>query len=253
MVSEVAPSTINDKTQRLAPARPSLQHRDPTSALDNRGLGFTMSLMPYRKSLFKKENFYHVYSRGDRKEPVFVSDRDYERFLEKTEEYRSKYPVDIIAYCLLPNHFHLLLKQLTEIPLSKFMGVLQSSHSHYASTKYSLPLGHLFQGRFGSRLIESEEDFLNTSRYIHLNPVKEKILALDFTYQQSRRIKDRLIVDALRSYKWSSYGFYLSQKRREIVTINPSHILEIDGTRNKYRRFVESKITDEDALNLESF
>lgn len=209
--------------------------------------------MPYRKSLFNKGNFYHIYSRGDRKEPIFVADRDYERFLEKATEYKSKHAVDIVTYCLLPNHFHLLLKQLTEVPLSKFVGVLQSSHSHYASRKYNLPLGHLFQGRFGSRMIQSEEDLLNTSRYIHLNPIKNKLLELDYTYKKSRILGKRDLIIKARNYPWSSYHFYLNQEEAGILGVNTKYIFELEKNRNNYRRFVEAKITDEDIINLETY
>lgn len=180
-------------------------------------------------------------------------DRDYQRFLEKTQEYKSKYAVDIIAYCLLPNHFHMLLKQLTKISLSKFVGVLLNSHSHYASTKYELPLGHLFQGRFGSRLVQSEEDLLNTSRYIHLNPIKKNLLDLDYTYKKSRLLANKQLILKARNYPWSSYQAYLNQKEAGPLSVNTKYIFELEKSRVTYRKFVEAKITDQDITNLESY
>lgn len=212
-----------------------------------------MSLMPYRRSVFEKENFYHIYNRGDRKEPIFTTNRDYQRFLEKAEEYKSKYTVDVVAYCLLSNHFHLLLKQLTKVPLSKFVGVLLNSHSHYVSKKYELPLGHLFQGRFGCRLIESNEDFLNTSRYIHLNPIKKNLLEMDYTYKKSRLLLNRQLILRARNYPWSSYQIYLNQKNFGPLGVNTRYILELEKNQTAYRKFVEAKITDEDIINFEAF
>lgn len=209
--------------------------------------------MPLRRTVFAKDNFYHVFSRGNRKQVIFTEKRDYQRFLEKIEEYRQKYKVDVVAYCLLPNHFHLILKQLTKIPLSKFLASLLSSHSHYFSLKHHLPPGHFFQGRFGARLLESEGDLLNTSRYIHLNPVKEKILSLDLTLKEDRSFRHSQLARELRTYPWSSYSGYLNPKQDGPVRLDTQPILSLQKNPSAYRRFVESRITDLDAFALEKF
>ncbi len=211
--------------------------------------------MPFRKINFFKGNFYHIFSRGDRKELIFRSNDDYERFLLKTEEYRKKYSTDIVAYCLLPNHFHFLVKQLSEIPCSKFIGVLLNSYARFSSVKHTLPPGHLFQGRFGATSIESSESLLQVSRYIHLNPVKEKILKLDFTYKKDRiLLNSKPIIVELRSYPWSSYRFYLHAKKYPtILNVATQHIWELGETLNSYRKFVESPISDESTLELEKY
>lgn len=209
--------------------------------------------MPRRRTVFLKQNIYHLFSRGNRKQVIFTESRDYQRFLEKVEKYRLKYSVEALAYCLLPNHFHLLLRQLGEPAISKFMSSLLSSHSHYFSLKHKLPPGHFFQGRFGSRLIESGEDLLNVSRYIHLNPIKENILLMDFTLNKSRSFRNSQMRADLRNYPWSSYKQYLNQDETSELIINRKYILNLEKKHNSYRRFVESKITDEDAINLEGF
>lgn len=208
--------------------------------------------MPNRRLIFLKNNFYHVFSRGNRKTEIFTNQKDYERFLKKLEEYRKKYSVDIISFCLLPNHFHLLVKQSNDVPLGRFVGTLLNSYARYRSVKYQLPPGHVFQGRFGCRLIEAEKDLLQTSRYIHLNPIKERLLSLDFTQKKAKSFKVLLLKKALRSYLWSSYPFYLGQKKGSVgVYLKP--ILEIEKSLRVYQKFVESKITFEDITELERF
>lgn len=201
--------------------------------------------MPYRKTKFLKGRFYHLFSRGDRKEPIFLEDKDYQRFLEKLEEYRKNYGVGVIGYCLLSNHLHLLVKQLTDVPLSKFMGILLNSHARYLATKYQLPTGHVFQGQFGAKTIESEEGLLQVSRYIHLNPVKEELLNAPHRFRRNLFRRNLTLAHHLRSYPWSSYITYLQPTLSGPVTLE---ILPVGGETSKtYREFVEAKISPEDA------
>lgn len=230
-----------------------MQHPDNASALDNRAQTFTIVLMTYFRTAFLPGSYYHIFSRGNRKQAIFFGDRDYLRFLEKVEEYRKKYNIDLVAFCLIPNHFHLLVRQNSEVPVPKFMGVLLSSHSHYTSIKHDLPRGQLFQGRFGKTLIETESSLLQVSRYIHLNPIKEKLLDMDITFQKSRTIRDKETIKYLHGYRWSSYPLYLSnQASNGVISIDAHHILSLEKSRASYRRFVESKISDEDFRNLEN-
>lgn len=207
--------------------------------------------MPNRKTIFAVNNFYHLFSRGDRREVIFKEPKDYLRFLEKLEEYRIKYNFDLITYCLIPNHFHLLVKQLSQVSVSKFLGVLLNSYARYCGIKYELPPGHLFQGNFGAKLIDSEASLIQVSRYIHLNPVKNRLLSLDLTYKAPRRISDKKTLRELRNYPWSSYPFYLGRASHQKTKINPSAILETENNFKRYRKFVESKLTDEDLRTLE--
>src|SRR3989338_6740768 len=123
---------------------------------------------------FQKGSYYHVYNRGNRKQSVFLARRDYKRFLEKTLKYKSKFGVTIMCYCLIPNHFHFLFKQNTDIPITSFMLRLSTSYAKYFNIKYD-QVGSLFQGRFRAKLIETDEYLLHLSRYIHRNP-KEVLL-----------------------------------------------------------------------------
>ena len=210
--------------------------------------------MPYRRIQFVKNSFYHIFSRGDRKEDIFFSDKDKNRFLEKAEEYRIKYGIDILCFCLMSNHIHFLVQQITNLPLSKFVGVLLNSQARYATIKYNLPNGHFSQGPFGAKLIDTEGDLLQVSRYIHLNPIKAKILKMDFTLKTSRVLyKNPQLVQSLRNFPWSSYSSYIYGKSSVLITLKKEIILGLEGSKNNYRKFVESKISDENMLELESF
>ena len=208
--------------------------------------------MPNRKIPFLKDNFYHVFSRGNRKSQIFFEPSDYLRFLKKAQEYKNKYQVAVIVFCLLPNHFHLLLKQLAKVPLSQFMGTLLNSFSRFISVKYHLPTGHVFQGRFGARHLDNPSDLLQVSRYIHLNPIKENIFQLDFTWRKGRKIQGKELLTKLRNYPWSSFPSYLGSQKSDLeVNIDP--IIEIERNLKKYQKFVESKITEGDLIILEDY
>lgn len=174
------------------------------------------------------------------------------RFLEKLEEYSKKYQIEILAYCLIHNHFHLLVKQTGSFTVSRFVGTLMNSHARYLAVKNSLPPGHVFQGRFGAKHVESEESLLQVSRYIHLNPVKEKILSLDFTSMKTKKTNRLTLIEKLRTYPFSSYPYYCSNKPGPII-LNCDPIIGLTGNKKKYQKFMEAKMSLDDALTLESF
>ena len=147
---------------------------------------------------FVDGEIYHIYNRGAHKQPIFQSETDYRRFqlllhvannsgsvhmanlLDKykgrsfmeifTGEETDKPFVDVIAYCLMPNHFHLVLRQKNEGGLTKFMNKVGTGYSMYFNTKYEHS-GVLFQGRFKSRHVDSDEYFRYLLAYVHLNAV----------------------------------------------------------------------------------
>lgn len=135
-----------------------------------------------QKRTDKKGGYYHVFNRGNNKQDIFLDVSDYQAFLNMLECYltsESKYrptwikktfeeDVHIIAYCLLPNHFHLLIKQIQKRALSDFLQAFSLRYTKYFNKKYGR-VGHVFQGVFKARLIDSDGDLLNVSRYIHQN------------------------------------------------------------------------------------
>ncbi|MCL5019870.1 MAG: transposase [Patescibacteria group bacterium] len=143
--------------------------------------------MPRGPRIAFENGFFHIYNRGLVKQPIFLEDEDCRKFLQKLEELivKKKYDFVVYAYCLIPNHFHILL-ETKKTPLAKIMSSLLTSYSMYFNKKYQRA-GHLFQDRYKSKLCDKDTYFLGASRYILLNPI-EGGLAGD-----------------LINYPWSSY------------------------------------------------
>ncbi len=114
--------------------------------------------------------FYHVISRGNQKQDIFLDKQDYKVFLKRICEYKEEYQFTLYAYVLMKNHFHLLV-QAGEAGLSKIMQGLLLSYTQYFNLKYK-KVGHLFQGRYKAILCNKDEYLLELIRYIHLNPVR---------------------------------------------------------------------------------
>ena len=185
--------------------------------------------MPPR--FFENGAYYHIYNRGNRKQPIFLQTRDYERFLEKIVEYKKKFPLRIISYCLMPNHLHFLLQQLSSNSISQFLSILCNSHSRYFNVKYET-VGSLFQGRFKAKRVDKDEYLIHVSRYIHLNPVEL------FSFANKEFLIKQLLI-----YRWSSLRCFLTGKTTDIV--DPLPILKYFSTKDSvkdYRDFVISNI-----------
>src|SRR3989338_8964214 len=135
--------------------------------------------------------FYHVMSRGNERKAVFREEADYELFLETLKDASERFDVLVHAWCLMPNHLHLLI-QTKDSNLSSFMKRLLGVYTIRFNRKHKRH-GHLFQGRYKALLIDQDNYFLQLSRYIHLNPVKAKLSALP------------------EKYRWSSMRFFLRQ------------------------------------------
>ena len=143
--------------------------------------------MPHRHVIrhFENRSLYHVYNRGVEKRQIYMSELDYGVFLnrlkqllsdpddleESTEHIRSFYgEVELRAFCLMPNHFHLLLYQHTADGISEFMRTLSTSYTMYFN-KHHKRIGPLFQGKYHARRIIDNDDAQHIARYIHLNPL----------------------------------------------------------------------------------
>jgi putative transposase len=171
--------------------------------------------MPIRVTPLINNEIYHVVNRGVASSPVFNTKWDYRRFTEtfiyyqnvnlptklskfisfsreerekirKTLATKSDHLISIMAYCLMPNHFHFLLKQLRKNGISHFIRRTTNSYSHYFNLKHKRR-GTLFGGRFKAVRIENDSQLLHVSRYIHLNPyssflVKELKSLLKYPY-----------------------------------------------------------------------
>lgn len=153
--------------------------------------------MPRVRRLTAPYCFHHIYNRGLNKQKIFRQASDYQKFFTKLEFLVKEYDFVLYCYALLPNHFHLLL-ETGEVPLAKIMSRLITSYSVFFNKKYR-KRGPLFEDRFKSKIIQKENYFIELSRYIHLNPVKAKL------------VKDPQI------YPYSSFGEILGIQDRKLI------------------------------------
>lgn len=190
--------------------------------------------MPGRIIPLVNDQIYHVFNRGINHQPTFLNKLEYKRamlvidfyrfcdlptrlskFLTLPNEDRTKIMdnlkkehdklVDILAFCLMPNHFHFLLRQRKDKGISKFLGNLQNSYTRYFNTKNERD-GSIFLDQFKAVLIRTDVQLTHVSRYIHLNPYASYV------------VKD---LDGLFEYPWSSLPEYLKNEPKicELETI----------------------------------
>jgi REP element-mobilizing transposase RayT len=146
---------------------------------------------------------YHITSRGIDKREIFSDEKDNQRYIQLLKEGADFYRVEVISYCLMTNHLHLLLCT-PKANLSRFMQRINVAYTRYFNHKYKR-VGPLVQGRYKAILVGSDEYFLVLSRYIYLNPIKLK------KYDRMSRAEKELL---LSRYKWSSYGSVLEPGAR---------------------------------------
>jgi REP element-mobilizing transposase RayT len=155
-------------------------------------------------------------SRGDDRKKVYTSASDYRKFMDYVVKAKERYQFYLYAYCLMANHFHLLLE--TKLPnLSRIMHYIKGSYTTYYNIRYHRS-GHLFQGRFKSIVVDRDSYFSELSRYIHLNPVRARI------------VNDPV------EYVWSSYRGYLGKKDKYFDCDQVKQCLGM--TSREYRSFV---------------
>lgn len=128
--------------------------------------------MPRKARITSNSGLYHIVARGNGKQILFEDDEDYERFLDTLKRYRDEEHFEIIAYCLMDNHFHLLLH--ADKGLDRIMKKISGSYAFYFNEKYARS-GHLFQDRYSSEPIDDDRYLLAVVRYIHNNPLKAGI------------------------------------------------------------------------------
>lgn len=140
-----------------------------------------------RKARLLFNNFsYHIIARGNQRQKAFCDNEDFTRFLDVLSKYKRKFPTKIYAYCVMSNHFHLLIDPEDKSLLKNFMHGINMSYAKYFNHKYNKS-GHLWQGRFKSFIISKDSYMLNCINYIEYNPIRANI------------------VDKPEDYPWSSY------------------------------------------------
>ena len=142
--------------------------------------------------------FYHVIARGNQKQKIFIDNADYKKYLRLLKRYKKEFSVAIYAYCLMPNHIHLILKPFKLDHFSRFMKVFHQTYTQYFNNKYQ-KAGHLWQGRFKSFLINDEQYFLDCIKYIEFNPIRAQIAT------------------SLNDYLWSSYHVRILGKKNGML------------------------------------
>lgn len=215
----------------------------------------------HSRKIYLENGYYHVYNRGVNKRKIFKDNQDYLIFLHLLKYYLSpsqeninnappnlfgyklvrprplrnlSSEIELLTYCLMPNHFHLLIKQITINGMSKLMQHLLTTYSMYFN-KRNNRVGHLFQGRYKAALVDNDSYLLHLSRYIHTNPT---------------HLTGPGPVN-LTNYPYSSYTYYLGNKKSD--WIKPELILKFFDTKNllpflktypSYQKFVEESQTD---------
>lgn len=169
---------------------------------------------------------YHVTTRGNRRNDIFRDEEDFQGYLTMLENnliYYSNLNYRLVTYCLMDNHVHLMIKNDKE-PLKKFMARLNSMYTRYFNKKYNY-IGHLFQARYYSEVIDDDTQMLETSRYIHLNPVKARM------------------VDYPDEYKWSAYSMFIGEKQEKLIDIDIIlNYFQYERRFELYKEFVELKL-----------
>ena len=200
---------------------------------------------------FKPQYFYHIFNRGAYKNKIFLDESDNQTFIDILSYYLKfprarhynyqnivqefkvpnfKYTVDCVAYCLMPNHFHLLLKQLPEADkrtnISNLMRRLSITYAIYYKYKYKHS-GTLFEGKFKNVTIDSDEQLLYLSKYIHQNPIK--------------------LVKQLKTYPYSSYPAYINSIKLP-DWLHPEYVFKLQ---QNYQQFIERPLTKQENIKLE--
>ncbi|MDO8429263.1 MAG: transposase [Candidatus Daviesbacteria bacterium] len=214
--------------------------------------------MPIRKVPLVTEEIYHVFNRGINRQPTFLFKRDYQRAIQSIQYYCFSKPplrlskflileqsrqddllkslassealIDTISFCLMPNHFHLLLRQKAEKGISKFLANFQNSYTRYFNTKHNRD-GALFLTQFKAVRIETEEQLIHVSRYIHLNP------CTGFVVNSTEELKH---------YPWSSFPNYCNN------STNTTHkdLVDLFPSKEMYQKFVLDQADYQKELSL---
>lgn len=143
--------------------------------------------MPKRGRILMDSAYYHIMARGNQKQKIFLEEGDFEKYLVLLKRYKRKYQFQLYAWCLMPNHVHLVLEINDTSQLAKIMQGISLAYVKWFNKKYG-KVGHLWQGRYKSLAIQKEAYILDCINYIETNPVRAdmKGRALDYKWSSSR-------------------------------------------------------------------
>lgn len=211
-----------------------------------------------KKPQFVNNEIYHIYNRGVEKRDIFSNQKDYFRFIhdlfefndqtsagkfsQKTEEKSEaelpkikprKLLVEILTFCLMPNHYHLLLRQKREKGIVRFMQKLGTGYTNYFNKKYER-VGGLFQGRFKAIHVNREEYLDYLLYYIHFNPLD----LIEPEWREGEIKNYQKAIKFLNSYRWSSHLDYIGEKNFPSVT-QGEFLLKILGGGENYKQNIK--------------
>jgi len=214
---------------------------------------------------------FHTLNRGVDKRKIFMDDQDYFRFIHdlfefndkdwvnttfyyfhksndiasrKIERKQRKLLVDIHAFCLMPNHYHLLLSPLVENGIPTFMKKLNMGYAKYFNEKYKRS-GALFEGRYKSVGVKEEAHFIHLPYYIHCNPLD----LITPEWREKRLDNYQKAINFLESYRWSSHLDYLG-KNNFLSVIKRNFLLEVFGGTNNYKKSIYRWLKDLDTESV---
>lgn len=168
----------------------------------------------------------HITARGNRKHNLFRDRKDYQHYLSLLLKAKKRTPFILHSFCLMPNHIHLIIEIIDHSP-SKIIHYIHSIYGRYFNKKYNY-IGHVFQDRYFSKLIKNWKQLMDTSSYVHLNPVRSKHVP---------RPED---------YHWSSYKSIISTSEDSLTDKERLYGALGDNPQQKYRFYVETKLRIKD-------
>ncbi len=231
----IASRPVDRRRSRPRPHATALDAQCQTAKLQGQALTLTFSFAtfgagtpPAMRSMARPPRvfgpglLYHVIARGNRRETVFFDHSDYETYLRRLAVYRARYAVTLHAYCLMPNHVHLVLGTAA-LPLDRFMQCLQQSYTQRFNRRYA-QVGHVFQGRYKAFPCATDEYLVTLVRYVHLNPVRAGLAA------------------HAEDYPYSGHRAYLGEMAAGLV--DPTLVLGLVGGTSGYVRLVAGDPVD---------
>ncbi|MFH0913628.1 MAG: transposase [Candidatus Omnitrophota bacterium] len=136
---------------------------------------------------------YHIINRGNQKQNVFLEENDFAKYLQLLKHFKKKYSFKLFGYCLMPNHIHLILQPKQPQILSRLMQAITQTYTAWFNKKYK-KVGHLWQGRFKSMVIQKDDYFIECAYYVETNPVRKGLAMSPMEYLWSS-YRDRVIGD----------------------------------------------------------
>ena len=149
------------------------------------------------KRIISETGIYHVMTRGNNKDDIFIDMEDKEKYLDILMEKREEFNFIVYAYCIMTNHSHIIIKEY-EQDLPDIMKKINTSYAIYFNKKYDR-VGHVFQDRYKSEAIEDDSYLLTAIRYVHNNPIKA------------------MMVEKCEDFPWSSYNYYMGKMKDNLV------------------------------------